>query len=123
LGLTVLAVSSECAVNQPQRPPSQHDSVTVWQFGHSRCARTNMGASVLPQYLQRSGSRTTSAVWHLGHSRCSRTDIGASVVPQCLQRGDSTLAELSSVNLSVCTQQWDPTASSPSSGHKKWRGV
>ena len=48
---TVLAVPPKCAVNdQPQRPPSQHDSVTVWHLGHSRCARTKMGASVVPQY-------------------------------------------------------------------------
>ena len=48
--LEVLAVPPKCAVNQPQRSPSQHDSVTVWHLGHSRCARTNMGASVVPQY-------------------------------------------------------------------------
>jgi|ETNmetMinimDraft_21_1059911.scaffolds.fasta_scaffold57347_2 hypothetical protein len=43
-------------ISQPQRPPSQHDSVTVWHLGHSRCARTKIGASVVPQYLQRGGS-------------------------------------------------------------------
>jgi len=49
--------SPKCAVSdQPQRPPSQHDSVTVWHLGHSRCARTKIGASVVPQYLQRGGS-------------------------------------------------------------------
>ena len=48
--------------NQPQRLPSHHDSVTVWHLGHSmrddrkRCARTKIGASVVPQYLQRGGS-------------------------------------------------------------------
>ena len=42
--------------SQPQRPPSQHDSVTVWHLGHSMCARTKIGASVVPQYGQRGGS-------------------------------------------------------------------
>ena len=50
------AVPPNCAVNQPQRPPSQHDSVTVWHLGHSRCARTKIGASVVSQYGQRGGS-------------------------------------------------------------------
>ena len=51
------AVPPKCAVSdQPQRPPSQHDSMTVWHLGHSRCARTKIGDSVVPQYLQRGGS-------------------------------------------------------------------
>ena len=49
--------SPKCAVSdQPQRPPSQHDSTTVWHLGHSRCARTKIGASVVSQYGQRGGS-------------------------------------------------------------------
>ena len=61
--LEVLAVPPKCAVNQPQRSPSQHDSVTVWHLGHSRCARTNMGASVVPQYLERGGSIFLGFYW------------------------------------------------------------
>ena len=56
-------------VNQPQRPPSQHDSVTVWHLGHSRCARTKIGASVVPQYLQRGGS-TLAGLSLVGSSDC-----------------------------------------------------
>ena len=48
-------------MNQPQRPPSQHDSVTVWHLGHSMWARTNIVASVVPQYLQRGGSAFSGA--------------------------------------------------------------
>ena len=49
--------SPKCAVSdQPQRPPSQHDSTTVWHLGQSRCARTKIGASVVSQYGQRGGS-------------------------------------------------------------------
>ena len=76
----MLEVSSECAVrNQPQRPPSQHDSMTVWHLGHSRCARTKIGASVVPQYGQRGGS-TLAGVSSVALSDC------ISVPPKCAVR-------------------------------------
>ena len=55
--VSVMEVPPTGAVSdQPQRPPSQHDSMTVWHLGHSRCARTKIGASVVSQYGQRGGS-------------------------------------------------------------------
>ena len=66
----------KCAVNQPQRPPSQHDSMTVWHLGHSRCARTKIGASVVSQYGQRGGSALA------GLSSVTLSDC-ISVPPKC----------------------------------------
>ena len=63
-------------ISQPQRAPSQHDSVTVWHLGHSRCARTKIGASVVPQYLQRGGS-TLAGLSSVALSDC------ISVPPKC----------------------------------------
>ena len=75
--VSVMAVPPKCAVrNQPQRPPSQHDSMTVWHLGHSRCARTKIGASVVSQYGQRGGSALA------GLSSVALSDC-ISVPPKC----------------------------------------